>query len=92
MHEDAEKVKQMKLISDHHILTEMKLTQESLKRKLNEGHVENSNLIEEHKKEMQELKNAQNSLIKQHEQNIKSINRELNEERMRSTLLESQLK
>ena len=66
LHEDAEKVKQMKLISDHHVLTEMKLTQDSLKRKLNEGYIENSKLIEEHKKEMEELKNVQNNLIKQH--------------------------
>ena len=64
----------MKLISDQHVLSEMRLTQDSLKKKLNDRYLESSMMMEEHRKEMEELKIGQNNLIKQHEQNIKSMN------------------
>lgn len=64
----------MKLISDQHVLSEMRLTQDSLKKKLNDRYLESSMMMEEHRKEMEELKITQSNLIKQHEQNIKSMN------------------
>ncbi len=48
--------------------------------------------MDSHRKEIQELKNSQAFILKQHELDVKTINKELNEEKSNNKMLETQLR
>ena len=60
---DAKKLENMKEISNRHIISEMRLTQESLKRKLEEAYQQSKVLIETHKRQLREKNKKQESMF-----------------------------
>lgn len=60
---DAKKLEQMKEISNRHIISEMRLTQESLKRKLEGAYQQSKVLIETHKRQLREKNKKQESMF-----------------------------